>query len=91
MTRRYNNNIKTIYGILNMLSQLILNCLKIFSDFDCFNINESELHAVVNSRSLITLPIHILYEAALQFDSSGNCVGWFSIVHSTVDIRAKYR
>jgi len=36
MTRPYNNNIKTIYDVLKAVP------LKLLSDLDCLNINDSE-------------------------------------------------
>jgi len=51
----YHNNIKTIYDILKALpfkrcveSIDFKLCLKTFSDFDCFNINESELQQSID-------------------------------------------
>ena len=51
----YNNKIKIIYDIIKALpfkkcvkSTDFKLCLKIFSDFDCFNINESEFQQSID-------------------------------------------
>jgi len=55
MTRHYNNNIKSIYGLFKTppfekcVKSTDFNLrLKLFSDLDCFNINESEFQQLID-------------------------------------------